>query len=123
MSVSMETSQRKVLVSGEIGGELFCFALEAFALVADGEGGAGLGELLGDAPGDAALVGEAEDDGYFAFEIDHDASAPVCFPLVRIAAWGGRWCCLPLGYPLGSIGVNCFESMSWMIAWLQNLSF
>ena len=58
---------------GEIGGELFGFALEALVLVADGEGGAGFGELLGDAPGDAALVGEAEDDGYFAFEIDHDA--------------------------------------------------
>ena len=45
--------------------------LEALVLVADGEGGAGFGELLGDAPGDAALVGEAEDYGDFAFEIDH----------------------------------------------------
>ena len=65
--------------AGEIGGELFGFALEALALVADGEGGAGFGELLGDAPGDAALVGEAEDDGYFAFEIDHDASGSCLF--------------------------------------------
>jgi hypothetical protein len=57
--------------AGEIGGELFGFALEALVLVADGEGGAAFGELLGDTPGDAAFVGEAEDDGDFAFEVDH----------------------------------------------------
>jgi len=64
------------LSSGEVGGELFSFALETLVLVADGEGGAGFGELLGDGPGDAALVGEAEDDGYFAFEVNHDARDP-----------------------------------------------
>ena len=61
------------LCAGKVGGELFGFALEALVLITDGEGGAGFGELLGDAPGDAALVGEAEDDGDFAFEVDHDA--------------------------------------------------
>ena len=56
---------------GKRGGEVVGVPLEALVLVADGEGGAGFGELLGDAPGDAALVGEAEDDGDFAFEINH----------------------------------------------------
>ncbi len=70
------------LGAGEVGGELFGFALEALVLVADGEGGAGFGELLGDAPGDAALVGEAEDDGDFAFEIDHGGS---------LLLFGFRW--------------------------------
>ncbi len=51
----------------ELGDEGVGFPFEALVLVADGEGGAGFGELLCDAPGDAALVGEAEDDGYFAF--------------------------------------------------------
>jgi hypothetical protein len=55
----------------EFGDEGVGFFLEALVLVADGEGGAGFGELLGYAPGDAALVGEAEDDGDFAFEINH----------------------------------------------------
>ncbi len=57
---------------GELGGEGFGVALEALGLVADGEGGAGFGELLADGPGDAALVGKAEDDGDFAFEVDHE---------------------------------------------------
>ena len=55
----------------ELGDEGVGFFLEALVLVADGEGGAGFGQLLGDAPGDAAFVGQAEDDGDFAFEVDH----------------------------------------------------
>ncbi len=57
---------------GQLGGEGFGVALQALGLVADGERGAGFGELLADGPGDAALVGEAEDDGDFALEVDHE---------------------------------------------------
>ena len=56
----------------EVCDELFGFALEALGLVAEDEGGAGFGELLGDGVGDAALVGDAEDDGDFALDVDHD---------------------------------------------------
>ena len=51
------------------------FFLEAFVLVADCECGAGFGELLGNAPGDAAFIGEAEDDRDFAFEINHGVAS------------------------------------------------
>ena len=59
--------------AGEFLDEVLGFELHALVLVTDGQGSAGLGELLCDAVGDAALVGEAEDDGYFAFEVNHDA--------------------------------------------------
>src|SRR6185503_18496119 len=62
--------------AGQVGGKFLGVPLKALILVADSEGCPGFGELLGDAPGDAALVGEAEDDGYFAFEIDHVGCAP-----------------------------------------------
>ncbi len=77
---------------GEGGGELFGVALESFVLVADGECRASLGEFLGNAPGDAALVGEAEDDGDFAFEINHVAIDSFRRCEVRIAV-GGGWGC------------------------------
>jgi hypothetical protein len=64
--VAAEYLHRPQAVGGQPGGEFFCFTLQALGLVADGERGAGLGETLADAPGDAALVGEAEDDGDFA---------------------------------------------------------
>ena len=56
----------------EVGKELFGFALEAFGLVAEDEGGAGFGEGFGDGVGDGSLVGDAEDDGDLALHIDHD---------------------------------------------------
>lgn len=72
---------------GERGGQLVGVTLETLALIADGECGPGVRELLGDSPGDTALVGESEDDGDFALEIDHDFR---CFSseisLLRIAA-------------------------------------
>ena len=55
----------------EVFDEFFGFSLQALGLVAEDEGGAGCGELFGDGVGDAALVGEAEDDGDFALHIDH----------------------------------------------------
>src|SRR5580698_5465361 len=45
--------------------------LHALVLVADGQGCAGLVEFLGDAPGDGTLVGQPEDHGRFACQIDH----------------------------------------------------
>ena len=78
--------------AGEIRGELFGFALETLALIADGKGGAGFGELLGDGPSDAAFVGEAEDDGDFAFEIDHVVECLLFFYAgLRISVEGGVW--------------------------------
>ena len=79
--VALEGSCGLTLGGGKLGGEGFGFALEAFGLVADGEGGAGFGELLCDGPGDGALVGEAEDDGDFAGEVDHELVSP----LIRIS--------------------------------------
>ena len=61
----------------EIVEQFFGFALEALGLVGEDQGGAGLGQLLGYAVGNAALVGEAEDDGHFSLQIDHSAPQSV----------------------------------------------
>ncbi len=65
--------------------------LEALVLVADGQGGAGFGEFLGDAPGDAALVGEAEDDGDFAFEINHGCSVLLLVSVGKDSSVWAAW--------------------------------
>ena len=64
--------------------------LQALRLIGENKGRAGFSKLLGDAVGNAALVGEAEDYGDLALEIDHAGPSEV--PRVRIAAaeWVGR---------------------------------
>jgi len=57
--------------------ELFGLFLQALGLVAEDERGSGGGELFGDGIGDAAFVGNAENDGDFALHVDHDAVTPL----------------------------------------------
>ena len=61
----------KGLGARQLRGEGIGVLLEALGLVADGERRASCGKLLADGPGDAAFIGQAEDDGDFALEIDH----------------------------------------------------
>ncbi len=66
------------LGAGQLGGESFGVTLQTLRLVADGERGARFRELLADGPGDAAFVGQAEDDRDFALQINH-----ACLELLR----------------------------------------
>ena len=62
--------------AGKLVDEVLGFELHALVLVADGQGGAGCVEFLGDAPGDGTLVGQPEDHGRFACQIDHAFVVP-----------------------------------------------
>ena len=62
--------------AGKLLDEVLGFELHALVLVADGQGGSGCVEFLGDAPGDGTLVGEPEDHGRFACQIDHACVVP-----------------------------------------------
>ncbi len=62
--------------AGKIVDQVFGLGLHALVLVADGQGGAGLVEFLGDAPGDGALVGQPEDHGRLARQVDHAVRVP-----------------------------------------------
>ena len=77
----LETSHWKPLAPGRSSMRLLGFELHALVLVADGQGGAGLVEFLGDAPGDGTLVGQPEDHGRLTRQIDHAFPVP---PMVRL---------------------------------------
>jgi hypothetical protein len=62
--------------AGEIVDQVPGLGFHAFVLVADGQSGSGLVKLLGDAPCDGALVGQPEDHGCLACQIDHAALNP-----------------------------------------------
>ena len=62
--------------AGELVDQVFGLGLHALVLVADGQGGAGRMQFLGDAPGDGTLVGQPEDYGRFACQIDHSVLMP-----------------------------------------------
>ncbi len=51
--------------------------LQPLGLVTEDECGSSGGELFGDGIGDAAFVGNAENDGDFALHVDHDAVTPL----------------------------------------------
>ena len=63
-NVALENSGIRQLPS-----EGFCFRPEPFVLVANSNLRSGRGKLLGDRPGDTALIGQAEYDCRLAFEI------------------------------------------------------
>jgi len=51
--------------------QLFGLALQPLRLVGEHQRRPRLGQLLRHAVGDAAFIGQAEDDGHFALQIDH----------------------------------------------------
>ncbi len=72
----------------KVGDQVLGVGAEAFILIADGEVDSGGVKLLGDGPGDAAFVGEAEDDGGAAFQIEHGltpskSGVKALFPIQR----------------------------------------
>ena len=54
------------LPPGDVGGQLLEVLAQPLALVGEGELGAGVAELLGNRPAQAALVGDAHDEGFFS---------------------------------------------------------
>ena len=56
--------------AGHVGGQLLEDAPQALALVAEGDLGPGVAEPGGDRPAEAAVVGDAHDEGAFSGEID-----------------------------------------------------
>ncbi len=66
----------KGLGAGEFGDQRLRVFFEPLVLVGDGELGAGLLELLRDSPGDAALVGQAEDDSRASVNAAHGCLPP-----------------------------------------------
>ena len=66
--------------AGQFGDEPFGVALPPLALVAENQSGAGLVELLGDAPGNGTLVGQPEDNGRSTRQIDHACFSSFCGP-------------------------------------------
>ena len=90
ISLSLETSHWNPPGTGELVDEVFGFGAHALILVADGQGGSGCVEFLGDAPGDGTLVGQPEDHCRFACQIDHACVVPPvarlsCFPVAGVA--------------------------------------
>ena len=55
----------------QVGEQLFGVLAKAIALVAEDEGGAGVRQRFGDAVGNAALIGDTEDDGDLPLHINH----------------------------------------------------
>ena len=62
--------------AGELVDEALGLHFHALVEVTNGQGGAGLVQFLGDAPGDGTLVGQPEDYGRLTCQIDHAWSLP-----------------------------------------------
>ena len=78
--IALETAR-----AGQLGDEVFGLEPHAVILIANGQGGAGLVQFLGDAPGDGTLVGQPEDHGRLTRQIDH-----ACFLPPGSVLWGYR---------------------------------
>ncbi len=65
--------------AGEIVDKVFGLGFHALVLITDGQSGAGLMQLLGDAPCDGALVCQPENYGCLTCQIDHAVRDPPVF--------------------------------------------
>ena len=66
----------KSLGAGKRKDEIFGFLFETLVLVGDGQFCSGGMQTLCDGPGDAAFIGDSEDDGHAAFEAERHQYPP-----------------------------------------------
>ena len=82
--------QLATVLLAKLGQELLGVLAQALGLVAEHKGRAGLGEGFCDGVGDAALVGNAEDDGHLALHVDHGCDVLLGRDLCTAMCWGRR---------------------------------